>query len=225
MRRHQPFFQNFFASGVELSELSLEIYDITSSDLCRYLGHCKALKRASIRWMSHSTTKIPYAPVDNSILSDRGPPREELDLRAIGRALSRFATTLQSLRVDTLESGWLVDMETDIPAIGGFREFTKLTNLEVSGLALWGDYSSPEYQDERLSSLLPPSIEILSIRTEWDDDVEHALHTLIPECTTTLPNLRQVECSWRPAPKAIAEYLVMAFQDKGVKLIVDDADG
>jgi hypothetical protein len=225
IRRHQPFFQSSFASGVELSELSLEIYDITSSDICRYLGHCKALKRASIRWISHSTTKIPYAPIDNPMLSDRGPPREELDLPAIGRALSRFATTLQSLRVDTLESGWLVDMETDIPAIGNFRELTKLTYLEVSGLALWGDYSSPEYRDERLSSLLPPSIEILCIRTEWDDDVEHALLTLILECTTTLPNLRQVECSWRPAPKAIAKYLVMAFQDKGVKLIVDDADG
>ncbi|KAH7074502.1 hypothetical protein BKA63DRAFT_513165 [Paraphoma chrysanthemicola] len=224
LRQHPSLSQDHSNSSAAISELSLDIYDMNSRFICGHLERCNALTRVSINWISHSTTSACYSYGERAQPIDIKPPDKPIELAVIGQALRKFTSTLQSLRVDTLDSGWLVDMETDIPALGSFRDFSRLANLEVSGLALWGDYNSLEGPDERLSSLLPPSITSLSIRTEWDDDVEHSLHMLLPDCTELLPNLKRVECSWRPAPVAIADYLVMAFQEQGVDLILDASE-
>ncbi|KAH7087456.1 hypothetical protein FB567DRAFT_346162 [Paraphoma chrysanthemicola] len=218
---HPSLSQNQLNWNAALEELSFDIYDMESRFICGHLERCNALTRVSINWISHSTKSASYSYSESAQPIDIKPPNKPIELAVIGQALRKFTSTLQSLRVDTLDSGWLVDMETDIPALGSLRDFTRLANLEVSGLALWGDYNSLEGPDERLSSLLPSSIASLSIRTEWDDDVEHALHMLLPDCTELLPNLKRVDCSWRPAPTAIADYLVLAFQEQGVDLILD----
>ncbi|RAR01971.1 soluble epoxide hydrolase [Stemphylium lycopersici] len=115
-----------------------------------------------------------------------------------------------------------VDMDEDIPSFGSLREFTALKHLNVSGLVLFGDCMGLDYP--RLSAILPESLETLSIKMEWDDDISDALYNLYEDFPTTFNQLRMVECAWRPAPRTVAELLVAEFKSIGVELILEIDD-
>ncbi|KAJ4366779.1 hypothetical protein N0V83_007304 [Neocucurbitaria cava] len=103
----------------------------------------------------------------------------EVDLPAMRQGLIKFQTSLTSLTINTMDSSWQVDLDIDIPGFGSFREFVVLRYLDVSGLVLWGDSIDEEYP--RLSTMLPESLEILKVKTEWDHDVDDAFCNLIED--------------------------------------------
>lgn len=192
----------------ELEEISLHVVDLREMYVWRTLSSCRAVKHFGCHWIS-TDFENPY---DENRLS-------KVDLPALREELDQWKTTFESLTIDTMDSSWLVDMDVDIPAFGTFRDFTSLKQLEVSSLVIWGDCDNVEYP--RLSNILPDSLETLSIQTEWDDDVEDALHNLCEDRSTMLLQLRRVKCTWRPAPKATADYLIEAFLRLGVELVLN----
>jgi hypothetical protein len=136
------------------------------------------------------------------------------------KALIKFTGCLESLTINTLDSEWQVSDNTDIPALGSLRAFTVLKDLDVSGIVLFGDCDEPDPASLQLASILPESLERLNVEMEWDTDIEDALHALLPHCSFSLPNLKKIKCTWRPAPRVIAEYLMEAFRDVDVELIL-----
>lgn len=187
-----------------MEELSLDIYDANTISLNLHLWKCTSLERFSCRWR----------------WTDRFSPQHDVDLPAIHTGLQHVQSTLSHLTIDTMESAWRVDMDRKIPALGSLREFKALRYLNVAGLVLWGDgdiLATPP----PLSTLLPESLETLIIKTEWDDDVEDALQQLSVDCTSQLPALRKIECTWSPAPAFEAECLQDYYQSAGVELVLD----
>jgi hypothetical protein len=197
---------------IDLMELSFDIFDIDMRELCEKVASCRSLTAFSWRWVS--------ALPDFKNL----PPELSIDLPLLGQALQKFATTLESLRIDTQECVWPTSLNMDVSAMGSLRNFTSLIHLEVSALVLWGDYDAGDYNDPPLSTLLPESLETLDLKVEWDDQIEEVLYALLPECSRLLPNLRRFECTWRPAPRHVAEYLVDSYRDVGVELVLDVGD-
>lgn len=195
-----------------IDAIQMEIYDLNMRNLCRSLVCCRSLSSFKCRWVSQLP---PDTSHDRHVL-----PRSEIKLPYLRKYLGVFTTSLESLTIDTLDSGWLVDMDVDIPAFGSLREFTALKHLDVSGLVLFGDCSDIDDSPLQLASMLPKSLETLKIQIEWDDDIEDALLTLLPDCTKMLPSLKIIDCTWRTAPKIIAEYLKAAFKDIGVQLLL-----
>jgi hypothetical protein len=124
--------------------------------------------------------------------------------------------SLVSLTIDTIDSICQIDMDEDIPAIGSLREFTSLQHLDVSGLVLWGDCD--ELELPRLSEILPASPDTLTVKTEWDDEVEDAFYNLC-EDAFAVP-LLTLTCTWGPAPRATAEALISAFKKIDVELVL-----
>jgi len=202
--------------NAELESISLDIYDHGMSRIVDTLNTCQTLGRFSCRWVGHPALILGQA--------HPGRPCRIIDLPKLRPGLSRFTACLQDLTIDTLDSEWQVNVNTDVAAIGSLRDFIALKNLDVSGIVLFGDYDAPHPASLRLASMLPESLEHLNIDIEWDDDIEEALHVLLPECSSLLPNLKKIRCTWRPAPKIIADYLVEAFQDIGVELILSVED-
>ncbi|KAJ4353760.1 uncharacterized protein N0V89_005490 [Didymosphaeria variabile] len=136
--------------------------------------------------------------------------------------LQPFEKTLEFLALDTLDSSWLVELEEDIPTIGSLREFTNLKHVEVSGMVLWSD-DDGTVKHPRLSSILPSALETLIVNVEWEDDVEEALADLAKDCAVHFPDLKKVDCSWRPAPMFVGRDLITEFEKAGVSLKLDIA--
>jgi hypothetical protein len=189
-----------------MKEVSLDVYDVQAKEIGTYLKSCRSVERFCCRWR----------------WTDRFAPMWAVDLPSLRTGLLHVQSTLNHLTIDTMESAWRVDMDIMIPALGSLREFTALKHLDVTGLVLWGDDDTLE--SPPLSSILPEFLETLAIRTEWDDDVEDALYHLSLDCTGLLPHLKEVRCTWRPAPRLIGEHLVDAFQLLGVDLVLDIHD-
>lgn len=195
-----------FEPPAAMKLLSLTVHDASSDSLDQYLRGCDSLESFSLRWQ----------------WTNQFFPRFAVDLPALRKSLQRVQRTLTCLTIDTSESAWRVDVDQVIPALGSLREFKSLTYLDVAGLVLWGDDDTSE--PPPLSELLPVSLQTLTIKTEWDDDVEDALNQLSLDCALSLPSLKRVECNWRPAPRFEAEYLMNACQSAGVDLILDVED-
>lgn len=172
---------------------------------CLFQG-CASLESFSCRWQ----------------WTDSSAPKHPVHLPALWQSLQRVRNTLTHLTIDTSESAWRVNLDRNIPALGSLREFNVLTYLEVAELVLWGDDDSMDPLP--LASILPPSLETLVIKAEWDDDIEDALRGLSVDCATALPCLRKVECMWRPAPRTTACHLMKAFRLVGVDLMLDIED-
>ncbi|KAL6711421.1 hypothetical protein ACN47E_004355 [Coniothyrium glycines] len=142
-----------------------------------------------------------------------------LDFPGLRDALCDSQQTVQEPTIDTTDSGRLVDFDTEITAIGDLSSFTALINLDVTGPVLWGDDEDEEMV--LLSSILPNSLETLTIKNEWDEFLEQVLNRLSLDCTAYLPTLRRISASWRPAPRVEAEYLSSAFSQANVNLVLD----
>ena len=194
-----------FGPPPPITEIALTIEDVPPSFLDEHLSYCASLERFSCRWQW----------TDSFV-------REPVDLPALWASLQKVKSTLTHLAIDTSESAWRVDMDQGIPALGSLRDFQALTHLDVAGLVLWGD--NDFWESPPLSTLLPESLEMLTIKTEWDEDVEDVLHQMSIDCAISLPSLRKVECSWRPAPDLIADILIDAYRRAGVELILDIED-
>lgn len=202
-------------SQSHVQELHLESCNWSPSELQEALQPCVSLKHFTCRWKT-----AHFDP--EAFLSDP-IPSASIDLPRLASSLEAFHHSLERLVLDTLDSGWIVSMEQDIPPIGSLRQFTRLKHVDVSGLVLWGDvHSDAAYP--ALALRLPESLEELIIRTEWDDDVEDSLLDLSRDCPTLLPSLRNVDCSWRPAPSSLAEWLKDEFDAATVELILSVLD-
>ena len=195
-----------FGPPPAMKEIYLVIQNASFRCLDDHLKDCASLDRFSYRWQ----------------WTDQFVPKNAFNLPALQKSLQLVQQTLTYLTIDTSQSAWRVDMDRITPALGSLREFKALTYLSVAGLVLWGDDDTLELLP--LSALLPESLETLIVKTEWDDDVEDALHQLSIDCAISLPNLRKVECTWRPAPGFVADYLIDACRLAGVDLVLDIED-
>ena len=173
-----------------------------------WLSRCDSLRRFTCRWTA-------------------GPTGSPLFLAVLREDLRRFENTLEYLVLDTLESSWLVALDEWIPTIGSLREFVSLKHIDVSGMVLWSDdenvATDGSAQHPPLSSILPPSLETMVVNVEWDYDIEDSLAGLARDCTLHLPNLKRIDCSWRPAPMLAGRDLVRRFEEAGVALKLDIA--
>lgn len=211
-RRHLPHYLRRFCMLKEnwitleplpaMEEISLTVIDVDSIDIDDHLEDCASLKRFSCQWQ----------------WTDSFVPLETVNLPHLRRSLQRVCKTLTHLTIDTSESASRVDLDRGIPPLGSLCEFETLRYLNVAGLVLWGDDDLVDPLP--LSSLLPKSLETLVIKVEWDDDVEDALHELGFDCANALPSLKTVECTWRPVPKSIADYLTRSFRIVHVDLVL-----
>ena len=187
-----------------LEAIWLDYCNVTLDRICTYLETMSVpgvLKSFACRW------KTPDQDTSYSV---------PIELDKLAKALSLYQHSLESLVLDTLESTWQVSLDENIPTLGSMRHFTALRHLDVSGLVLWNDNDTNEHPP--LASILPASLETLIIHVEWDDDVEESLEALARVCLKEFPNLKMVDCSWRPAPCDMADVLVGMFEDAGVKL-------
>lgn len=142
-----------------------------------------------------------------------------MQLPLLGQVLLQFEHCLESLTIDTLDCTWPIDIDSDVLPLGSLRNFRLLKHLDVSGLVLLGDYDTAT--KPALSSILPASLETLKIEIEWDDEIEEVLYAYASDCASFQPALRSIECSWRPAPKTIAERLILSYKNIGVDLVLD----
>ncbi|KAF2731111.1 hypothetical protein EJ04DRAFT_567117 [Polyplosphaeria fusca] len=202
-----------FRPAPQVAEVVLDMCEISPTDIAQMLAACTRLKRFTCRW--------GITEPDMTHLVQPDPP--PIDLPLLRRALFDHHETLERLIVDTLDSGWMVSMSDQIPAIGSLREFESLKYLAVSGLVLWGDDpgiddDEDEHQPLLLADILPPNLEDLVIRTEWEDDVELSLAALPEECPRSLPKLKLIDCSWRPAPEGVLKELPERFSLHGIQL-------
>jgi hypothetical protein len=186
-----------------LEEVSFTMQDVSNWLIDHHLSGCASLKIFNCRWQ-WTDEFIPAYPVD---------------LPWIHQCLSRFQSSLTRLTIDTTESAWRVDLDTWIPALGSLRGFKVLAYVDVAALVLWGD--GDFWEQAPLSELLPESLEHLILKTEWDEDIEDKLYQLSSECAISLPRLKRVECTWKPAPSFIADLLIDACHLAGVDLILD----
>lgn len=191
-----------FGPPPALEEVSYTVQDVSRGMIDEHLKAVASLKAFSCRWQ--------WTEKD---------PRFSVDLPTIYRALERFQNSLSRLTIDTTESAWRVDLDTYIPALGSLRDFKVLTYADVSAMVLWGD--GDFWEPAPLSELLPASLEHLVLKAEWDEDIEDKLYQLSSECAVSLPKLKKVECTWRPAPAFIADLLIDACHLAGVDLILD----
>jgi hypothetical protein len=90
--------------------------------LCEKVGSCRSLKALSWRWVS-------VLPGFESL-----PLELSINLPLLGQALQKFATTLESLRIDPQECVWSTSLDIGVSAMGSLRNFTSLNHLEASAL-------------------------------------------------------------------------------------------
>ncbi|KAF2012443.1 hypothetical protein BU24DRAFT_425105 [Aaosphaeria arxii CBS 175.79] len=193
--------------GVE--EMTLDSCELSSLELDALLKSYTNLRRFTCRWGIHD---------------DRVRPRE-IDLRALNKSLSRHAESLESLVLDTLDSGWMVTMDQHIPTIGSLRHYTALTYIHVSSLVLFDDNIDAGNEEVPLCGLLPPFLEEIVIQSEWDEDLEENLLFLVEHCQEMLPHLKIVDCSWRPAHNSPNTFLLLGlFDGAGVRFKIDSSN-
>jgi hypothetical protein len=186
-----------------MEEVSFTMQDVSRGLIEQHLSGCASLKGFSCQWQ----------------WTDKFSPAYPADLPSIHRSLSKFQSSLTRLTIDTTELAWRVGLDTFIPALGSLRGFKVLAYVDVAALVLWGD--GDFWEQAPLSQLLPESLEHLILKTEWDEDIEDKLYQLSSECTTSLPKLKRVECTWKPAPGFMADLLIDACYLAGVDLILD----
>ena len=195
--------------SVAVEELVLEAnWDLASIQVV--LRRCKLLRKFKVRW-------------DWPVMRGGAP----IDLEILRQYLAPFESTLEYLAIDTLHADWPVEVFEKEP-IGSLCEFTSLKHLEASGMVLWGDEGDTDDEDEPgeppvprqppLSSILPSSLETLVIRKEWDDDMKDGLSGLAGDCATSQPNLKVVDCSWKPVPMPYGKNLITSFERANVML-------
>ncbi|KAF2114755.1 hypothetical protein BDV96DRAFT_599946 [Lophiotrema nucula] len=200
---------------VQLTELVLDQCEVEPDCLGKIIMSCVSLKRFTCRW---------GIPLRNTLSLEERKPAQPIDLPGLNTSLSRHTSTLEYLILDTLDSGWQIPMEQDVPPIGSLHNYTSLTHLEVAGLVLWGDVEDKEEEDTSVpgtnipvSQVLPRNLEELVLWTEWDTDVEDRLLELARHATQTVPQLKTIDCSWRPATE-MAIVLEEEFATIGITL-------
>ncbi|KAJ4302968.1 hypothetical protein N0V90_001859 [Kalmusia sp. IMI 367209] len=185
---------------VLIEEITIDKCNLDDWGIEMLLQHCTLLRRFICRWS----------------MMRKNSGGVQINLEGLRRHLEPFQYSLECLVLDTLDSTWQVGLDEVIPTIGNLRGFSALKHLDVSGMVLWSDDDTVE--QPRLASILPPNLQTLVINVEWDDYVEEGLAGLSEDCAFQAPNLRSVNCSWRPAPSPIAEALIAEFKDVGVTL-------
>jgi hypothetical protein len=100
-------------------------------------------------------------------------------------------TSLEALKMEILGRRWLVDTETDIPALVSLVAYVSLEHLVISDIVLWGNYSTLDYRDLRLSTMLHAFLESLIIK--WGDDTEDDFYIWLPVCSISLSKLKRIE--------------------------------
>jgi hypothetical protein len=159
-----------------------------------------------------------------------------IELPDLGAALAKHKDTLEYLELDTLDSDWVFSIDQEIDTIGSLQHFTSLKTLIVSGLVLFNDNEStspPETStseeleqsakntDTPLASILPSSLEYLTIRVECDAVLEDNLLTLLQHCQqyrSDFPNLRVIDCTWDASPASCQGTLIQPFAELGIDL-------
>jgi hypothetical protein len=188
-----------------IEEIVLDTCEIAPWSLHSLLFSRAGLKRFTCRWGKHpDATTRPQA----------------IRLPALRESLIKHSSTLESLVLDTLESNWQVRMDMDIPPIGSLRDFVSLKKLDVSGLVLWGDHDDEACEHDSLATILPGSLEHLAIRNEWDVHLNTFLCDFPENGPSPFPNLKYLDCSWRPIDKHDAEWMISILASCGVQLQV-----
>ncbi|KAF2651141.1 hypothetical protein K491DRAFT_696686 [Lophiostoma macrostomum CBS 122681] len=212
-----------------IHDLVFDRCEMAPGPLMSTIRQCDLLKSFTCRW---------GIPVDSRCL--RGEPSIEhvdpmpIELPGLNTTLAKHKDTLEHLELDTLESEWVFDMDEEMHTIRSLQHFTSLKTLIVSGLVLFNDNesstssSSSETSETSespttvpLSSILPHSLEHLTIRVEYDAIVEGAFLTFLQhlqQYRSDFPSLRTIDCTWDPSPATCQKTLVQPFADVGVDL-------
>lgn len=195
-------------TNLDLDELLLDVFEGRMPVVANIISYFTSLRSLCCRWRENE----PHRP-------DLYPSLRDMQLPLLGQVLLQFEHCLESLTIDTLDCTWPIDIDSDVLPLGSLRNFRLLKHLDVSGLVLLGDYDTAT--KPALSSILPASLETLKIEIEWDDEIEEVLYAYASDCASFQPALRSIECSWRPAPKTIAERLILSYKNIGVDLVLD----
>ena len=173
-------------------------------------------------WRIWRTCEFPYECESIRHFRCRWIGAEPLDLYTIREYLAYTKDTLESLELDNLESERLNSSPSNIPRFESLREFTALKYLRIAGRVLWLPDERP---DQPVFSLLfPASLETLVIETKWEDYLRDSLYALAKGCSTHLPHLKRIDCSWGPAPEIVGRQLMTTFEELGVILNMDLVD-
>jgi hypothetical protein len=185
-----------------IEELSLGLLNANLDWVNQHVRGCATLERFSCLW-NWAEEYVPQVP---------------LDLPRLRKSLSHLRESLTHLTIDTSDYIWHRHSDLTILPLDSLQGFNALTYLKVDGLALWGD---KWMKIPRLSTILPPSLVTLILKTEWDNRVENAFYQLIDDCPTFLPNLRKLDCSWNPVDEGLATDLGHKFEVAGIDVGVE----
>jgi hypothetical protein len=183
-------------------ELNLRLYNADLDWIDQHIRGCATLKRFSYLWE----------------WAQEYVRQDWLDLPRLRESLTHVKESLTQLTIDTSDYIWHAHSDQSVNPLGSLREFGALTYLKVDGFALWGD---KWMEVPRLSTIFPPSLVTLILKIEWNLRIECALFRLGEDCTTFLPNLQKLDCTWEPADEEIATELQDLFEAAGVDLWIE----
>ena len=187
---------------VRMEDLSLKLHDANLDWVDQHIRGCTTLYRFSCMWY-RAGEYVPQVP---------------LNLPRLRESLSHLRESLTHLTIDTSDYIWHAHLDQSILPLDSLRDFSALTYLKVDGLALWGE----EWMEiPRLSTMLPPSLVTLILKTKWDMRADHAFHQLVDDCAVFLPNLRRLDCSWDPLDEGIAGDFDHRFEVAGIDVRVE----
>jgi hypothetical protein len=195
--------------GVEgdmgFDELSFDIENMRPQGLYAMVVSSSSLKHFSCRWKS-----VPERLV--------GSLWHQPNLETLRQILSKYTTSLESLKIFTL------DREPGFGEIFGITpwhslpQFTSLKHLHVPALMIWQSPKTWNNPDPQLASILPESLETLTLEINWVDETEEALYKFLSGCSDSRRSLVKIELICIPISKAVADGLVDAYKEKGFKL-------
>jgi hypothetical protein len=188
-------------------ELSLDIDKMHPHRLYSQVLSSNSLKHFSCRWKPKSL---------RGRQSDL--PWHRPNLETLRENLGRFTTSLESLKIITIDRQPDFGETFDIAAWHSLPQFTSLKHLHVTALVIWQSPKTWNNPDPRLASLLPVSLETLSLEIDWVDETEEALYEVLYSCSDSQRNLVKIELICTPILKAVADGLVGAYKEKGFKL-------
>lgn len=151
------------------------------------------------------------------------------DLPSLYTTLSGFQSSLELIELDATsaatEHRCLFRAMYEWEPFGSFENFDSLKELIVSAEVLrhvprnaTGEEGFEEEDDDdwdrtELYSLLPPSLERLTIRGKWDRDLEKSLIEFADSCGSAISLLSKFSCPLAQASQAVAQNLVMRYRD------------
>lgn len=201
--------------SVVVEELVLEP-NWNDLDIHDVLARCASLRKFTCRWGSEGVQD-----------------GHDVAFHKLRGNLARFESTLEYLAIGPRYADFVNGNSAKL--IGNLRQFTSLKHLKIFGSVLWRD--QPEFEEhgepigvttvtrEPYCSILPSSLETLLIETRWSEPWIDSLNDLARDCPIFLPNLKLVDCSWRPntdrIPALIGKDLIANFQRSGVTLNLD----